>query len=366
MATITESQVVEQSNQVNSNKYSLDIVEYPSNMIDSVEYPHRVQFQIIVRGKSSFNTSNRVEKYERNKDSANMSEAELAEAAETSAQLAAGVVTYGIAKNIFDMINKTGSKKGFNTVKNAINVAGGAAAGVGAAAFIGDAISANKLLKPDTKYKISNIISLYVDQPPKVSYGMNYANRELGSLAGILSKSIVNTLNTSGATSEAIAAAGTTIAKLPGLLGATNVQDLLSLSSKTSLNPFKEMIFESVDFRTFTFRYRFMPKSKQESMNVKKIIDLFKFHQHPELSEGKLFFIYPAEFMISYFFKGKENEALFKFAPCALQKIDVSYGSDSFSTFKDGYPSEIQLDMTFTETEILTKNMMGQDNIENY
>lgn len=366
MNTPSSKKVVENTNQnkieTGRNKYQLNVLQYPSNL-DSVEYPHRVQFDIIVRGKSEFNTYNRGEVYKKNINSANLSEDELAEAAQTGVGLAAGAITYALTKNIFDKIDKSGGKS-----KIASGIAKGSSLATGTAAMsvFENAISANKLLKPDVQYRISDVISLYVDQPPAVSYSMNYDNKELGTLAGVLSKSIKGTLDSSSATSEVASAFGSTIAKLPGVFGGTDVQSLLSASSGTSLNPFKEMIFKSVDFRSFSFKYRFMPKSMQESQTVKRIIDLFKFHQHPELSKGKLFFIYPAEFLISYHFNGKENDNLFRFAPCVLEKIIVNYGSDNFSTFFDGNPSEIFLELTFRETEIITKNMMGQDNKENY
>lgn len=357
------SKDVSDSNQhktvVGRNKYQLNVLQYPSNLD---EYPHRVQFDIIVRGKSEFNP-NRGQVFKKNVNSANLSDDDLAESAQTGVGLAAGAITYSLTKNIFDKIDKSGGK---GKIASSIAKVSSLAAGAAAMSVFENAISANKLLKPDVKYLISDVISLYVDQPPAVSYNMNYDNKELGTLAGILSKSIKGTLDSSSATSEVASAFGSTIAKLPGVFGGTDVQSLLSASAGTSLNPFKEMIFKSVDFRSFSFKYRFMPKSKQEAETVKKIIDLFKFHQHPELSDGKLFFIYPAEFLISYHFEGEENKSLFKFAPCVLEKINISYGSDNFSTFADGNPVEIFLELIFRETEVLTKNMMGQDNKNNY
>ena len=225
----------------------------------------------------------------------------------------------------------------------------------------GAAINASSLLKPDTTYRISDVINLYVDGPPTVRYGMNYANKDLGTLAGLLSGSAFDSQGAFQGTGESLAAFGTTMAKLPGALGATDVQSLLSASSKTSLNPFKEVMFESVDFRKFAFKYKFFPKSPSETREIKDIIKLFKFHMHPELSAGKLFFIYPAEFQITYYYKNSENNFFHKFAPCVLESMEVSYGGDQFSSFKDGSPTEINMSLTFSETEILTKKMIEKD-----
>ena len=39
-----------------------------------------------------------------------------------------------------------------------------------------------------------------------------------------------------------------------------------------------------------------MPKSQQETEKIRAIINQFKKHMHPEISSGKLFYIYPSEF----------------------------------------------------------------------
>lgn len=338
------------------DKFKINLLQYPSNL-GSDELLHYVHFQINVRGKSQFNKNNRLFEVRRKFDSANLTNDELAESTQTSAQIAGGALTYAIAKNIFGIFDKTGSKSG-----DLIKMFTAAGITAGSLPVIKDAISAHKLLKPDTSYRISDAISLYVDGPPTVSYSMNYSNKELGTLAGILSKSVINTLGAEGSASETAAAFGAALAKLPGAFGATDVQAVLSASSKTSLNPFKEVIFESVDFRSFAFSYRFMPRSKQESESVKKIINLFKFHMHPEMSSGKLFFIYPSEFIISYHYAGKENTYFHTFAPCVLEKCEVSYGGEGFSTFIDGNPVEITMRLIFRETEILTKQMLQEKN----
>jgi hypothetical protein len=79
---------------------------------------------------------------------------------------------------------------------------------------------------------------------------------------------------------------------------------------------------------------------------------------HPELSTNKLFFIYPSEFEISYIFEGKENEYFHKFKPCVLESMDVTYGGEQYSSFTDGKPTEVNLSLTFKETEILTKSQV--------
>ena len=101
-----------------------------------------------------------------------------------------------------------------------------------------------------------------------------------------------------------------------------------------------------------------MPKSDWEANAVQDIIKLFKFHMHPEISQNKLFFIYPSEFEITYFYGGSQNQYFHKFKPCVLESLDVTYGGDQYSSFFNGKPTEVNLSLVFRETEILTKQQI--------
>ncbi len=81
---------------------------------------------------------------------------------------------------------------------------------------------------------------------------------------------------------------------------------------------------------------------------------------HPELSANKLFFIYPSEFQIAYYYERNENTYFHKFKPCVLESMEVTYGGDQFSSFYDGVPTEVNMALTFRETEILTKQQIKQ------
>lgn len=345
-----------------ANKYQLNLLQYPSDL-GGPDLKHYVEFQITVRGKSEFNKDNRLFEVARDPDSANLSTEQVAQAATSAGQIAAGVVGYKVAKNILGKFGKTGAVKGNTTALGTTKAADTAiAAGVGAGAALatGAVMSANKLLKPDTKYRISEVIALHIENPPAVKYGMNYANKDLGTLAGMLSGGIMESMGALNPMGEKGAAAFQSFAKLPGMLGSVDMQSAIGVSSGTALNPFKEVVFESVDFRSFAFKYRFMPKNAAESEAVKNIIKLFKFHMHPEMSEQKLFFIYPSEFQITYYFEGAENPYFHKFAPCALESMEVTYGGEQFSAFRDGHPTEVNMTLTFRELEIMTKKMIDK------
>jgi hypothetical protein len=339
---------------LDKNKFKIDITQYPSDLQTAENLKHYIIFNINVRGKSKFNESKVLFETRRNPNSANLTPEQLGSpglrlVTQGAAAAAAGVAVGGVSKEIGKAFGKTGA-----TNAKVGNVLGGIAA-----AGVGVSMAASDILKPDTTYRISDAIALYVEGPPTVKYSMNYANKELGTLLGVLSGSAGVMSSLSGA-GEAGAAMGASLAKLPGAFGAADVASAMSASTGTSLNPFKETVFESVDFRSFSFKYKFYPKNKKESDDVYNIINTFKLHMHPEMSSGKLFFIYPSEFNITYYFGSNENEYFHKFATCALESMDVSFGGDQFSSFRDGSPTEINMSLTFRELEILTKQMITE------
>jgi hypothetical protein len=211
------------------------------------------------------------------------------------------------------------------------------------------------IFKSGSTSRLKDVITLHVSEKPVVQYGVNYTNKDIGAIAGMLIQGSNKSLFENMKDDQFRARAFAEVAKIPQLKsGGGVISDLLELSSRTKTNPFREVLFESVNYRTFQFNYRFLPKTPQETDKVKNIIATFKKHMHPELSSTKFFYIYPSEFDIKYYYKDKENNYLHKFARCALTDLVVDYGGDQFVTFPDGAPIEIGMSLKFQELEQMT------------
>ena len=332
------------------DKYNISTTTYPEDL-GGVDLKHFVLFNINVRGKSKFKKNNNdkiVGVVQRDPASAQLSQEALSGKTLTTTAAAvsgvtAGVATTALGSKVAKAVGKTGSTA--QVVTKSI----GALAGVSA----GAAVATSPLLQPDTLERITDAIALHIESPPAVKYNMNYANKELGTLIGLLG-SISSSKE--GLVGEAAAAYGMAASKIPGMFGMSgDISAAIGASAGVALNPFKETVFESVDFRSFAFKYKFMPKNQRESLNVFNIIKTFKYHMHPEMSENKLFFIYPSVFDITYYFQGTPNTYFHKFRPCVLESLDVNYGGEQFSSFHNGTPTEVNLSLTFRELEILTK-----------
>ena len=135
--------------------------------------------------------------------------------------------------------------------------------------------------------------------------------------------------------------------------------------SNRARNRYLESLFDTIAFRKFSYTYKFTPKSPEESLRVRDIIQLFKFHMSPELPEDNFgrFFIPPAEFDMFYMYRDAENDFLNKITSCVCTNMDINYANGRFQTFralnheqvKGAPPTEIEMKLDFMETAIITK-----------
>lgn len=347
-----------------TGKYNIKNLSYPENLGNNPDVQHYVAFFVNVRGKSKFNKQVGV----------NGGNQKILED-----------VKVGVGQNRLDP-NKTGQQTGAAGLVAGAQIGGAASLlsgvlegklsftellGAATKALIGGAVGLATikgveklgLIESDTLKRISDVITLHIQDKPSTSYNVNYQDKEIGTLGGLLAggssmTDATETLGSMGKDAGQAAIAGIVSAVSTAFGGPAG--NLLELGTKQKTNSFREQFFESVDFRTFNFKHTFMPRSQQEAEDVRRILNLFKFHMHPELSQGGLFYVYPSEFEIKYFYKDKENQYFDKISSCVLENMSVDYGGDIFSTFEDGNPVEVNLTLKFKELELLTKDRITQ------
>lgn len=339
-----------------TGRYTIGNLSYPDNVGVDPDVQHYVMFYINVRESSKFNKSNRIGFV--NNEGQNRTD-----------QTRNTMINVGGK----DIVGTTTAREGLYATTPALGayaigkkVGGviGGALGATVAVYGADKAGANtetkNIFHVERSQRISDVITLAVQNRPSTSYGVDWQQSELGSLMGVLagSSSVSDTNAVSKSLSSDIARRMFEVAAtIPGSLNTNNrMQNMLESGTKRVANPFREVLFKSVGFRKFEFTYRFMPKSENESKLVNDIIKTFKFHMHPELVTSGLYYIYPSDFDIVYYYKGKENKWLNKISTCALTDLKVDYGGqNNYSTFNTGAPTEINLSLTFTELETLTK-----------
>jgi hypothetical protein len=135
----------------------------------------------------------------------------------------------------------------------------------------------------------------------------------------------------------------------------------LNALTRATINPRREQLFRSVDNRRFTFEYQFAPRNETEAANIRRIINTFKYHMHPEyLSDtNRMAYLVPSEFDIVHMFGEQENTKMNKISTCVLAEMSVNYSPNGqFSTHADGMPTQINMQLTFIELETLTKERL--------
>ena len=294
----------------------------------------------------------------------------------------------GIAPNIADMNSMVG--KGFSTgsyagvkalegalgglglgaifsgdIKGAVKgAAGGAALGGGAAiatTTVLEDFAGIKFGQPSKR--LAGFIALYMPNQLAARYSMQWQEEELDLAAQIAtnpevakSYEAVKESLSKGNVKDAASAGGGIAGKIVGA-ELLKKSPTLSAMSRSASSPRKEQLFKGVDYRRFQFEYQFAPRDSDEAQEVLDIINMFKYHMHPEYKDSSNFiYIYPSEFDIEYCFGSGQNQKMHKISSCVLTELNVNYSPNGvFSTFPDGMPTQINIQMSFTELELLTK-----------
>ena len=147
-----------------------------------------------------------------------------------------------------------------------------------------------------------------------------------------------------------------------------DVQGTAELANKAfgqATNPYMEVIFDNMELRTFTYNFTFSPRNEDETNDVKRIIQLFRFHMAPELKGAqKRFLTLPSTFDIHYMYQhspdvANENNFYTKIFTCVLQGVDTNYTPAGVRSFDNGAPTQITMNLSFMETELLTKGKIN-------
>jgi len=142
------------------------------------------------------------------------------------------------------------------------------------------------------------------------------------------------------------------------------------------LNPQLILLYKGPTHRQFVFQFKFVPRNEAEGKEILNIIRTLRYHATPNFGVESLtsrYVVPPSEFEIEFYVRedvrkstpeGEEtieerltpNQKLPRLGQCVLTNVDVNYApSGHYSAHKDGMPTEIQVQLTFTETILLSK-----------
>ena len=364
----------EQGSRLGALGYNVGTYSYPEGLGVRADLQHYVTFFINVRGKSKFVQNGAYKINDKASPSAvaatsirnNLDNSGVGTAAVFGAAVAAGIYTIGKGVTGALLGRQTPATATSAIVSAAAKSTAGKLGGIAALGVFGlltaeaggQALAATQVLEQDKTKRLQDVITLHMQERPSVSYGINYQDKDLGILGGLLGvdSAMSDSLDSGSFASGMAVNMALQVAKIPSILpGLGGITDIVQLAGKVKTNPFREVFFEGIDYRKFNFKYKFMPKSETEVKAIYNIIDKFKEHMHPEIAGGGAFFLYPSEFEIAYYYNNKENGYFNKIATCALTDMAVEYGGDQISTFSNGAPTEINVTLSFRELELITK-----------
>lgn len=392
---------------LDKNPYMVkESLKYPKSN-DTARYPHYIRFNINLPGKSSYDkvlekspdggtsvvdetraglSTYRIEEGYAPVDMSTLGYNEDAITAGAAAVASTEAGVFVAAKMAADAAANPSSVAKFGGARNAVR----AAVGVGIAAGIGTDVVLTSIDVTRKTKRLLQSIELYIPDQVVMTSENRYNELKVtdalgaaglfaqGAMAagGSMQTAAENNLERrygagesprrtdqegSPFMTEAAAALAGAAGKKSGLFG-EGIEELILQSYGYAQNPQIEILFDSVQNRSFRFQFNFHPKDKDEAEEVLKIIRAFRFHSAPEIaqqSSGR-YFIPPSEFDITYMFNGEENKALHRFSTCVLTSVDVNYVGDSgqFTTFSDGIPVNIQMILDFKEVEIIHKALV--------
>ena len=227
---------------------------------------------------------------------------------------------------------------------------------------------------PGTRRLKSNI-ALYMPAQVSVGTGAQYGEKELGAFTaqaveaakGFTQGGLKAAFDavSGDALSEGAQMMSEGLAKgaldiIPGLGGVGAAMDIKRGFVR---NNRLEMLFEGIGRREFTFSFKMMPKSEAEAYSVRKICEMFRFYMSPsfigDISTSRTM-AFPATFDIKYLYAfGEVNRFLNKISTCVCTQAAITYGGERVQFFRptgDGAPPvETQLDLTFKELELITR-----------
>jgi len=226
-----------------------------------------------------------------------------------------------------------------------------------------------------TTKRTTDSIALYMPNTLNFNHSQAYSDLSLGGEAattfGAIAKTLLDDGVDAGQKGKNLSPfVLQQLTKIAGsLTGSPNsAAAIFAGASQLSQNPQLELIYAKPDFRSFRFSFMFYPRSEKEAEEVYELIQRLKFHQAPEIKNGTagFFLVPPSEFDIEFYYNGQINPNIPTISTCVLQSIDLDYAPNGFHSFETpgdnspkiggtGTPVAIRMDLSFKETEIMTK-----------
>ena len=140
----------------------------------------------------------------------------------------------------------------------------------------------------------------------------------------------------------------------------TGTTDLLARTSGQVLNPNMELLFKGPALRSFTFSWKMSPRDQKESIEIAKIIRMFKQSMAPQKTDAGLFLKAPSIYKLTFNQGTDRHKFLPRMKECALNNCAVNYTPDgSYMTYDNAAMVALEMSLSFQEMEPIYNNDMS-------
>lgn len=223
-------------------------------------------------------------------------------------------------------------------------------------------------------------VSLYLPQAVQIVDGAAYANVDLGIMGAGGAAAMAQGANLLPALVEG--AAGSAASIIDAIRGkAPNSSDLARLAvnraagflpgegnrgavasaTRVSVNPNTRALFKSVPLREFTFNFKMIPTSKEETEQIKGIIKFFRENLYPEvitMGDINAGYKFPHVFQIDLKYANKKDNLATKILPSYIRSFSATYNASGMGFLEGGDFSEVDITMAFIESGTLHKELV--------
>jgi hypothetical protein len=211
-------------------------------------------------------------------------------------------------------------------------------------------------------------IELYC--PPGVTVGdsINYDRVSLGILGSQGAKNVISSIQSGQGRTDAVTGAlldsfKTGLETGLGMKVATTLgidENVVNFFAKKIRSPNTNTTFQGVNIRTFGFDFKMVADSKQESEQIKDIIEFFRQNSYPEITGGQGFISYakfPPLWNIQFLFKKNVNQHMPAIDFCFLQGVSTVYNTQETAFYEEtGAPFDVTVSLSFIESRAHNKN----------
>lgn len=175
---------------------------------------------------------------------------------------------------------------------------------------------------------------------------------------------VIDTLKKEAASKLEKASSQDAVAALSSAMG-PDIGQQIQFGNKVIMDPRINTAFTGNGLRTFSFEFKMIATSQQESMTVKDIYNAFRRNIYASRA-GLITLRYPPVWEIK-FLKGDKtlNQYIPKIHKCYLTSVNTAFNSENNSWRVDTAPLSVDISISFQEQKVLTRedieNLEGQN-----